>query len=129
MSSSGGRKNKGGAWKSLLSWSGSDTRPVSSTPLISVVLPTRDRRDRLERAIASVTRQTYPNWQLVVVDDGSVDATPEFLAGLDDEHVRERPSCEASALRARNIALGLARERSSPILTTTTPSMRNGSNP
>ena len=82
--------------------------PVSSTPLISVVLPTRDRRDRLERAIASVTRQTYPNWQLVVVDDGSVDATPEFLAGLDDERIRSVRARGLGACAARNIALGLA---------------------
>ena len=108
MSSSSRRKNKGGAWKSLLSWSGSDTRPYPRTPLISVVLPTRDRRDRLERAIASVTRQTYPNWQLVVVDDGSVDATPEFLAGLDDKRIRSVRARGLGACAARNIALGLA---------------------
>ena len=82
--------------------------PVSSMPLISVVLPTRDRRDRLERAIDSVTRQTYPNWQLVVVDDGSVDATPEFLACLDDKRIRSVRARGLGACAARNIALGLA---------------------
>ena len=82
--------------------------PISSMPLISVVLPTRDRRDRLERAIASVMRQTYPNWQLVVVDDGSVDATPEFLACLDDKRIRSVRARGPRRLAARNIALDLA---------------------
>ena len=80
---------------------------VSTVPLISVVLPTRDRRDRLERAIASVVRQTYPNWQLVVVDDGSVDTTPEFLARLDDARIRCVRARGLGICAARNVALGL----------------------
>ena len=72
---------------------------ITTTPLISVVLPTRDRRERLERAIASVVRQTYSNWQLVVVDDGSVDTTSDFLARLDDTANKMRQGWRARHLR------------------------------
>jgi hypothetical protein len=43
---------------------------LSSQPLISVILPTRRRPQRLARAIASVRAQRYENWELLVVDDG-----------------------------------------------------------
>ena len=39
---------------------------------ISVVLPTHNRADLLREAIASVQSQTWPDWELVVVDDGSI---------------------------------------------------------
>ena len=79
---------------------------ISTTPLISVVLPTRNRRERLEHAVASVVCQTYSNWQLVVVDDGSIDTTSEFLAGIDDERIRSVRARGVGICAARNIALG-----------------------
>jgi glycosyltransferase involved in cell wall biosynthesis len=43
--------------------------------VVSVVIPTHNRRDRLLKAIASVKRQTWPHVEIVVVDDGSNDGT------------------------------------------------------
>jgi glycosyltransferase involved in cell wall biosynthesis len=57
-------------------------RTLRGAPLVSVVLPTRDRRDLLARAIESVQQQSYRNWELLIVDDGSVDRTADFLVGL-----------------------------------------------
>ncbi len=46
-----------------------------SSPEISVILPTFNRAGLLEQAIESVIAQTFTDWELVVVDDGSVDET------------------------------------------------------
>ena len=50
--------------------------------LVSVVIPTRNRRPRLARAIESVLVQTWRNIEIVVVDDASSDDTPAYLAHL-----------------------------------------------
>jgi glycosyltransferase involved in cell wall biosynthesis len=55
-------------------------------PLVSVVLCTYNRRDLIARAITSVLGQTYSNWQLVIIDDGSVDGTgAEIIRGWQGE--------------------------------------------
>ncbi len=82
---------------------------LRSAPLVSVVLPTRDRRDLLARAIESVQKQSYRNWELLIVDDGSVDGTADFLAGLADDRVRCFRHHGAGACAARNVALAQAR--------------------
>lgn len=50
--------------------------------LVSVVIPTRNRRDRLERAIKSAENQTWPTIEIIVVDDASSDGTQLFLQRL-----------------------------------------------
>lgn len=49
-------------------------------PLVSVVIPTYDRPDLLIQAVASVQDQTYPNLELIVVDDHSPTPAAETLA-------------------------------------------------
>lgn len=54
-------------------------RIMNSEPFVSVVLPTYNGSAYVARAIESVVRQTYRNFELVVVDDGSTDGTKEIL--------------------------------------------------
>jgi glycosyltransferase involved in cell wall biosynthesis len=58
-----------------------------SAPLVSVVLPVRDGARYLAAAIGSVLEQTHHELELVVVDDGSADATAAIVAAVDDERV------------------------------------------
>ena len=55
---------------------------VSDRDLVSVVIPTHNRRERLVRAIASVKRQTWPDVEIIVVDDGSNDGTFDCLKAM-----------------------------------------------
>lgn len=48
-------------------------------PFISIVIPTFNRKDRIELAIESVLGQTFQNFELIVVDDGSTDNTAEVV--------------------------------------------------
>jgi hypothetical protein len=47
-----------------------ELRPLGADPLVSVVIPTRDRPAMLQDALASVARQSYRNWEAIVVNDG-----------------------------------------------------------
>jgi glycosyltransferase involved in cell wall biosynthesis len=58
---------------------------MSGHPLVSVVIPTWNRLQLVQEAIASVVAQTYENWELIVVDDGSTDGTVEELRKLIDD--------------------------------------------
>lgn len=82
---------------------------VPTGPLISIVLPTRDRAALLRRAIASVEAQVYGNWELIVVDDGSTDGTGTFLGTITDPRIRVLRSPGLGCAAARNLALDAAR--------------------
>ncbi|HEY65973.1 MAG TPA: glycosyltransferase [Caldilineae bacterium] len=46
---------------------------------ISVIIPTYNRKDLLRRCLAAATSQDYPNYEVIVVDDGSTDGTEEMV--------------------------------------------------
>ncbi len=51
-----------------------------SKPLISIIIPTYNRAHLLGETLSSISKQTYTNWECIVVDDGSSDGTAKLLA-------------------------------------------------
>lgn len=77
-------------------------------PLVSVVMPTFQRGWIIERAVASVLAQTMGDLELLVVDDGSTDETPEILARISDRRLRVIQTPHAGTGAARNAGLAQA---------------------
>ena len=69
-------------------------------------MPTLNRVELLRTAIESVQQQTYQNFKLVVVDDGSSDGTADYLASIDDPRIQYIRNEESQgACRSRNSAI------------------------
>lgn len=57
-------------------------------PLVSVILPVYNGGTDLSLAIQSIEKQTYQNWELVLMDDGSTDGSLELMKGLEDKRIK-----------------------------------------
>ncbi|ANH82032.1 glycosyl transferase family 2 [Niabella ginsenosidivorans] len=78
-----------------------------SKPLVSVIMPTYNRATKILNAINSALGQTYTNIEILVVDDGSADATREVLKDVQGiRYIRQEHGGQA---RARNTGLALAK--------------------
>lgn len=87
-------------------------RPVESfpSPVVSVVMPTWNRAQVVGEAIRSVQAQSFTDWELIVLDDGSTDHTAATMAAFNgDPRIRYVPRPRAGHAAARNEALALTR--------------------
>lgn len=78
-------------------------------PAVSVITPAYNQAAYLTQAIQSVLEQTCQDFELIVVDDGSTDATPQVLAGIHDPRVRVIRQPNAGLSAARNTGLRACR--------------------
>ena len=74
---------------------------------ISVIIPTFNRRDMVQEAIASVADQSWPDVEIIVVDDGSTDGTFDYLNGLKNS----QPQKSLKLLYQENAGVAAARNR------------------
>lgn len=81
-------------------------------PLVTVIVPTHNRADLLPRALASIRSQTFRDLACVVVDDGSSDTTPEWLATVTDPWLTVvRRDVGGGGAAARNAGIAVAAGR------------------
>lgn len=82
----------------------------TSKPLISVIMATYNRAHLLPRAIRSVLNQTYKDFEIIVVDDGSTDSTEEVVKTFQDRRILYYKQGENKGmLAARNKGFDVAR--------------------
>lgn len=60
----------------------------ATTPLVTVLMPVRNGAAHLPAALESILGQTFGDFELLVLDDGSTDATPEILRAVTDPRLR-----------------------------------------
>lgn len=81
-------------------------------PLVSVVIPTYNRAHLVNRAIATVLAQSYQDFEVVVVDDGSKDNTRDVVSQIEDKRIRLiTHEINQGASAARNTGIMAAKGR------------------
>ncbi|MFV0411314.1 MAG: glycosyltransferase family 2 protein [Paracoccus sp. (in: a-proteobacteria)] len=83
--------------------------PQAAPPVFSIVIPAYNRADRIGRALSSCFAQTFAQFEIVVVDDGSRDGTAEVVEGWGDPRIRCLRQANAGASTARNRGARAAR--------------------
>ncbi len=71
-------------------------------PLISVIIPTYNRALTLQATIQSVLRQTYKEFEIIIIDDGSTDDTEQIINDFNDKRITYIRQDHRSASFARN---------------------------
>lgn len=78
--------------------------------LVSIITPAYNAEEYIGAAIESVLKQTYQNWELIIVDDGSTDHTQRIVSSYTDERIRYHKLEKNSGVAvAMNRALTLAK--------------------
>src|SRR6476659_7403647 len=84
-------------------------------PRVSVVMPVHNGGAYLALAIESILRQTYGDFEFVIVDDGSTDATPQVIRGVQAADPRVRTYTQARSGLVASLNRGCREARGSYI--------------
>lgn len=58
-----------------------------NNPLISVLMPAYNAEKYIKEAIESILNQTFSNFEFIIIDDGSIDATEEIIKSFKDSRI------------------------------------------
>lgn len=95
--------------KTEITFTKKGNRSVSDGPFLSVVIITRNRANLLSDAVRSTLNQTYDNFELLIIDDGSTDDTISTINAFNDARIRLY-STEASGIpKSRNLGVRMAK--------------------
>ena len=97
-----------GARRAVRVWKRRVTDDPASRPAVSVVIPTHQRRELVRGAIASVLAQTFRDFEVIVIDDGSTDGSEQAVRSL-GHAIRYAWQENRGVSAARNAGIALAR--------------------
>lgn len=78
-----------------------------TTPLVSVIMPLYNKRPYVKRAVESVQQQVFTNWELIIIDDGSTDGSPDEIP-RNDPRIRLCNQDNKGPAAARNKGITMA---------------------
>lgn len=81
------------------------SKPNIQPGLVSIMMPAFNAAAYIQAAVESILAQTYPNWELLIVNDGSTDATAAILNLFHDQRIRIFEQPNRGEAVARNRAL------------------------
>ncbi len=79
------------------------------SPRVSIIMPAYNAAAYIGEAVRSVIAQTCPDWELIIVNDGSTDATAEVIARFTDARIIALEKRNGGIGSARNMALDVVR--------------------
>lgn len=80
-----------------------------SAPLVSVIIPTYNGSRFIKETVQSVIDQTYPNIEIIIVDDGSTDITPDILKSIKDTRITYIRQENTGVAKARNHGIDISK--------------------
>lgn len=79
--------------------------------LVSIVIPVYNAEKCISDTIASIRSQSYTNWEIILVDDGSTDRSLEIMKNIEGDNIIVLEGKGGSAALARNIGIEAAKGR------------------
>ena len=79
------------------------------TPVISIIIPCHNAAPHLPASVGSVLAQTFTQWELIAIDDGSSDSTLKWLRAQTDPRIHTHTQSNQGVSVARNVGLAAAR--------------------
>ena len=75
------------------------------TPLVTVIMPVFNAAQYVAEAINSIILQTYTNWELIIINDGSTDKSEEVIKRYSDDRIHYVYQENGGVSKARNKGL------------------------
>lgn len=77
--------------------------------MFSIIIPLYNKANYIEKAVTSVLGQTYQHFELIVINDGSTDDSPQIINGIHDSRLRIIHQANSGVSTARNVGVKYAR--------------------
>ena len=81
---------------------------MNTEPLVTIILPAYNAGNFIDQAVQSVIDQSYTNWELIIINDGSTDGTAAYLGSISHPAIRVIHQQNRGVSAARNAGLSVA---------------------